>query len=209
MIYKIFRKDAQLSTSAITVPKQGVLADIFSDSLVKNIALVVGYAGFIGLFAQISFHLSFTPVPITGQTFAVLLGAASIGWARASLGSLLYAVAGVAGVPWFAGGTSGWHVAVGASFGYIVSYLLCSAAVGLLAKKGLDRNFFGTAFIMAIGTIIIYAIGVTWLAFDIHVSAGKAIALGMTPFLPGDLFKLILAAIILPVTWQAVKRFAD
>lgn len=197
-----------MATSALVVRKPQVLADVIAGSVVKDIALVVGYAAFIGLFAQISFHLSFTPVPITGQTFAVLLGAASLGWARAAGGSILYALAGVAGVPWFAGGTGGLHIAASPSFGYILSYIFCSAVIGVLAKKGLDRNFLGTALIMAIGSVIIYAFGVTWLAFSIHVSASKALALGMVPFLPGDLFKLILAAVILPVTWHAVNRFA-
>lgn len=195
-----------MSTSALVLRKQGVLADLVDGTLVRNIALVVGYAAFIGLFAQISFHLSFTPVPITGQTFAVLLGAASLGWSRAAIGSALYAAVGVAGVPWFAGGTGGWHVATSASFGYIISYLFASAAIGALAKRGLDRNFFGTAGIMAVGNIIIYAFGVTWLAFAIHVSAYKALTLGMFPFLPGDLFKLALAAVLLPATWYAINK---
>lgn len=198
-----------MSTTALTVRKPQVLADLVVGSAVREIALVVGYAGFIGLFAQISFHLSFTPVPITGQTFAVLLGAASLGWARAGAGSILYAIAGVVGVPWFAGGSDGWHVAVSPSFGYILSYVLCSVVIGLLAKKGLDRNFFGTALTMAIGSAIIYAIGVTWLAFAIHVSATKAIELGMLPFLPGDLLKLVLAAIILPTAWYRVNKFSN
>lgn len=196
-----------MSSSALVAGKPQVLADVFGGTAVRNATLVVGYAAFIGLFAQISFHLSFTPVPITGQTFAVLLGAASLGWIRASAGSILYALAGVAGVPWFAGGTGGWHIAIGPDMGYILSYVLASAVIGLLAKKGLDRSFFGTAAIMTVGTAIIYAIGVTWLAFAIHASATKAIELGMVPFLPGDLFKLILAAIILPATWHGVNRF--
>lgn len=173
----------------------------------KDIVLVVGYAAFIGLFAQIRFHLGFTPVPITGQTFAVLLGAASLGWARSAAGAVLYGVAGVAGVPWFAGATSGWHVAAGPTFGYIISYVFASAVIGMLAKKGLDRDFLGTAVIMALGSVIIYAFGVTWLALSIHVSASKAIALGMLPFLPGDVFKLALAAVVLPATWYGIKKF--
>lgn len=196
-----------MSTSALAVRKPQVLADLIDGSIVRDLILVAGYAAFIGLFAQISFHLGFTPVPITGQTFAVLLGAASLGWARSTAGAVLYASAGVAGVPWFAGATSGWHVAAGPSFGYIISYIFASAVIGMLAKKGLDRNLLGTAVIMALGSAIIYAFGVTWLAASIHVSASKAIALGMLPFLPGDIFKLVLAAIILPATWYGVNKF--
>lgn len=195
-----------MSDSVVVAKQPRVLADLWVGSVVRDVALVVGYAAFIGLFAQISFHLPFTPVPFTGQTFAVLLGAATIGWSRAAIGSVIYAAAGVAGVPWFAGATSGWHVAAGPDFGYILSYVAVSILVGALAEKGLDRSFFGTAGIMAVGSLVIYAFGVTWLAFALNVSAMKALSLGMLPFLPGDAFKLVLAAVILPVTWRAVNK---
>lgn len=194
-------------SGSVAVAKQPrVLADLWIGSFIKDVALVVGYAAFIGLFAQISFHLPFTPVPFTGQTFAVLLGAATLGWSRAAIGSVIYAAAGVAGIPWFAGATSGWHVAAGPDFGYILSYVAVSILVGALAERGLDRSFLGTAGIMAVGSLVIYAFGVTWLAFALNVSAVKAISLGMLPFLPGDAFKLVLAAVILPVTWRAVNK---
>lgn len=195
-----------MSDSVVVAKQPRVLADLWVGSVVRDVALVVGYAAFIGLFAQISFHLPFTPVPFTGQTFAVLLGAATIGWSRAAIGSVIYAAAGVAGVPWFAGATSGWHVAAGPDFGYILSYVAVSILVGALAEKGLDRSFSGTAGIMAVGSLVIYAFGVTWLAFALNVSAMKALSLGMLPFLPGDAFKLVLAAVILPVTWRTVNK---
>src|ERR1700719_4388753 len=114
--------------SIVTVPGAGaatrslgqrspvVLADLRPGSLVRATILVVGAAGFVGLLAQISIHLSFTPVPITGQTLGVLLAGTALGWRRAGAALVLYAVAGLAGVPWFAGQASGY---VGASFGYV------------------------------------------------------------------------------------------
>lgn len=198
-----------LSTSALENRKPQVLGDYVDGSILRNAALVVGYAAFIGLFAQISVHLSFTPVPLTGQTFAVLIGAASLGWARAGAGSLLYALAGAAGVPWFAGGTGGVQLVSSPSFGYIVGFIVCSVAVGMLAKAGLDRKFVGTAVIMVLGNAVIYAFGVTWLASSVHVSLATAVSLGMTPFLIGDLIKLAIAAVLLPATWLGVSKFTN
>lgn len=185
-----------------------MLADLVAGSVVREVILVVGYAAFIGLFAQISVHLSFTPVPITGQTFAVLIGASALGWARAGAGSLLYAIVGLAGVPWFAGGTGGVKIASSPSFGYIVGFIACSVLVGVLAKAGWDRKAVGTALAMVIGNVVIYAFGVAWLAASIHVSALKAISLGMTPFLAGDLVKLVLATALLPGAWYGISKLS-
>ena len=103
-------------SSAIVVPRREpvVLADFISGTLLRDVLLVIGAAGFVGILAQISIHLSFTPVPITGQTFGVLLAGTSLGWKRGGAAMALYGIAGLAGVPWFAGHTSGY---VGASFG--------------------------------------------------------------------------------------------
>lgn len=198
-----------MSTSSLVISKPRVLADYVDGSILRNVLLVVGYAIFIGLFAQISFHLPFTPVPLTGQTFAVLIGAASLGSARAGAGSLLYALAGLAGVPWFAGATGGVQAASSASFGYIVGFIVCSVLVGMLAKAGLDRSFVGTVLIMVLGNVVIYAFGVVWLANSVHASFAKAVSLGMTPFLIGDLVKLLIAALLLPGAWLAVNKFAN
>ncbi len=197
-----------MATSALSVRKSRVLADLVAGSVVREIILVAGYAGFIGIFAQISVPLGFTPVPITGQTFAVLIGAAALGWTRAGMGTLLYAFAGLAGVPWFAGGTGGIKIASSPSFGYIVGFFVCSVLVGMFAKAGWDRKAVGTAATMILGNLVIYAFGVVWLAVSIHVGLSKAIALGMNPFLAGDLVKLVLATALLPGAWYGLSKFA-
>lgn len=197
-----------MTTSALSVKKPRVLADLVAGSVIRETVLVVGYAAFIGVFAQISVHLSFTPVPITGQTFAVLIGAAALGWARAGAGTLLYALAGLAGVPWFAGGTGGVKLASAPTFGYIVGFIICSVLVGMLAKVGWDRKAIGTVLIMVLGNVVIYAFGVSWLAASIHVTASKAISLGMTPFLAGDLIKIVIATVLLPGAWYGVSKFS-
>lgn len=176
-----------------------VLADLVPGALVRDLVLVAGAAAFVGLLAQVTLHLPFTPVPITGQTLGVLLAGTALGWRRGAAAMALYAVAGVAGVPWFAGHTSGY---VGASFGYVVGFLLCAAACGWLAERGADRSLLKSVPAMVAGEIVMYAVGVTWLAVTLHVGAGKAIALGLTPFLAGDALKAALAAVLLPAAWR-------
>jgi biotin transport system substrate-specific component len=180
-----------------------VLADLLPGTLVRDVLLVVGAAGFVGGLAQISIHLSFTPVPITGQTLGVLLAGTALGWKRGSLAMALYALAGVIGVPWFAGHQSGY---VGASFGYIVGFFLCAALCGFLAERGADRTILKSVPAMIAGEIVMYGVGVTWLGVSLHVGPGKAIALGLTPFLAGDAIKAALAAALLPGAWKLADR---
>ena len=162
---------------------------------------IEGGAGLVGVLAQFSIQLSFTPVPITGQTFGVLLVGTALGWRRGLAAMLLYALAGLFGVPWFAGHASGY---VGASFGYIVGFVLCAVVCGALAERGADRSMFGSVPAMVLGEVVMYSVGVAWLAVDLHVGAGKAISLGLTPFLVGDAIKAGLAAVVLPATWRLV-----
>jgi biotin transport system substrate-specific component len=194
-----------MSSVAIARPRPLVLGDLIAQRqgraahAVRDVLLVAGAAGFVGALAQISIHLSFTPVPITGQTLGVLLAGTALGWRRAAASMALYAVAGVAGVPWFAGATSGY---VGASFGYIVGFFFAAAACGYLAERGNDRSVLRSVPAMIVGEIIIYAFGVSWLAFDLHLTAGAALADGFTPFVIGDAIKAGIAAGLLPVAWQ-------
>lgn len=113
-----------------------VLADLLPVSRVREVALVVGGAALTGLAAQIAVPVPGSPVPVTGQTFAALLVGTTLGVSRGMSALVLYALAGLAGVPWFSNGTSGVSVA----FGYIVGMILASAAVGALARRGADRS---------------------------------------------------------------------
>lgn len=198
-----------MSSVAIARPRPLVLGDLIAQHrgraahAVRDVLLVTGAAGFVGALAQISIHLSFTPVPITGQTLGVLLAGTALGWRRAAASMALYAVAGVAGVPWFAGGTSGY---VGASFGYIVGFFFAAAACGYLAERGADRSVLRSVPAMIVGEIIIYAFGVSWLAIDLHLGTNAALADGFTPFVAGDAIKAAIAAGLLPVAWQLAGR---
>lgn len=176
-----------------------VLADLVPGALVRDALLVVAAAAFVGLLAQVSIHLSFTPVPVTGQTLGVLLTGTALGWRRGVAAMVLYALAGVAGVPWFAGHASGY---VGASFGYVIGFVLCALTCGWLAERGADRSLLKSVPAMAAGEVVMYAVGVVWLAVSLHVDAGKAIALGFTPFIAGDALKAALAAVLLPAAWR-------
>jgi biotin transport system substrate-specific component len=118
---------------------------------------------------------------------------------RGVAGMLLYLGAGMVGLPWFSEQRSGWEFA---SFGYIVGFVLAAALVGALARRGLDRSVAGTIAIMVIGNLVIYAIGVPYLAVALGVSLPEAVGFGLTPFLVGDGLKILLAAGLLPAAWR-------
>lgn len=194
-----------MTTTPVAV-RRGVLADLVPGSVVRNALLVAGGAGLTGLAAQLSVPIEpISPVPVTGQTFAVLLVAAALGPWRALASMALYLVVGMVGVPWFAGGTAG---AGGASFGYIIGYLAAGLLVGELARRAGDRTPLRTAGTMVLGNLVIYAFGVSWLVGVAGLGPVEALAVGVLPFLIGDAIKLALAAGILPGTWALVRRFA-
>ena len=188
---------------AIAAPQPRVLADVFPSTVVRNIVLIAGGAAFVGLAAQVAVPLPFTPVPLTLQTFAVLLTAAALGSVRGVLAMLVYAVVGIAGVPWFAEGSSGFSAP---SFGYILGFIAAALVVGRIAEGGATRTPLRTAGLMVVGNLVIYAVGVTWLKFAIDVDWATAIALGLTPFLIGDAIKIAVAAGLLPATWAGLRK---
>ncbi len=193
------------SAATLTLDRR-VLADLVPSFAVRDAILVVAYAGLVGLLAQVVIVLPFTPVPITGQTFGVLLGGMALGWRRALAGMVLYVAVGLAGVHWFAQGEGGFGILSAPSFGYLVGFVLAAGILGRLAEMGLDRNPLFTLASMVAGNAIIYFFGVTWLMNAIHVGLGTAIALGLTPFLLGDAIKALLAAGLLPGAWKLAGR---
>jgi biotin transport system substrate-specific component len=180
-----------------------VLADLVPGAVTRDVTLVAGSAAFTGLMAQVSFPIPGTPVPVTGQTFAALLVGAALGPWRALAGLALYLVAGLAGMPWYAGHASGFG---GPSFGYIIGFAVAGTVVGWLAQRGWDRTPLRTAGTMVLGTVLIYAVGVPWLAASVHVSELHAITLGVRPFLAGDALKIVAAAGLLPSCWALGRR---
>jgi biotin transport system substrate-specific component len=192
---------------ALTTPAPRVLADALPGSVVRDVILVLGGAAFVGLAAQVAIPLPFTPVPVTGQTFAVLLVGAAYGPLRAVLSMAIYLVAGVIGMPWFAEGSTAYtEGALTPSFGYIVGFIAAAALVGWLAERGWTRTPWRTAGAMVLGNVVIYAIGVTWLKFALSATWSDAVAWGLTPFLGGDLLKVALAAGLFPIAWLGLQK---
>ncbi|MBK3554574.1 biotin transporter BioY [Streptomyces sp. MBT61] len=166
-------------------------------------ALVLGGAALTGIAAQIAVPVPGSPVPVTGQTFAALLIGTALGARRGFLSLALYALVGMAGMPWFAEASSGWSMP---SLGYVFGMLLAATVVGALARRGGDRSVLRTAGTMVLGSAIIYAIGVPYLALSTGMSLSAAVAAGLTPFLIGDALKAALAMGLLPTTWKLLGR---
>jgi biotin transport system substrate-specific component len=160
--------------------------------------------------AQISIKLPFTPVPITGQTLGVLLVGASLGPFLGGASLLLYIAEGAVGLPFFAGGESGWHglfspSAAFASAGYLWGFVLAAALVGALARRGWDRSLRSAIGAMFLGEIVIYAVGIPWLMSALNTPLEKTLELGLYPFVIGDTLKLLIAAGVLPLAWKALS----
>jgi biotin transport system substrate-specific component len=190
------RPDAATLRLAV-FPRPRVLTDVL---------LVLGGAGFVALAAQVSFELPFTPVPITGQTFAVLLVGASLGalLALASLG--LYLFVGALGAPIYAEGNSGWETLTGPTGGYIVGFVLAAFLIGVLAQRRWDRRFSSAVAAMLTGNVVIYLVGLPWLAEKIDAGFETTLEQGLYPFVVGDLLKLYLAGALLPSAWKLMER---
>jgi biotin transport system substrate-specific component len=149
------------------------------------------------------------PVPFTGQTFGVLVVGGALGFRRGAAALLLYLLIGAIGIGVFAGGDSGVAKLVGATGGYLIGFVVAAAIVGRLAELGWDRHIGGALVMMAIGTAVIYAIGVPWLKAVTGISWSDALAGGMTKFLIWDTAKLAIAAGLFPLSWWLIGRRPD
>jgi biotin transport system substrate-specific component len=176
-------------------------ADLLTDAL-----FVVGGAALVAGAAQISIPLASTPVPITGQTFAVLLVGAALGTVRGFASLLLYLVVGIAGAPIYADHHHGWSQVTSASGGYLVGFVLAAAVTGFLAERRWDRRLSSSISLMLTGNVIIYLVGLPWLAVVLNTNLEKTLEFGLYYFVPGDIFKLYLAAALLPTAWKVARR---
>ena len=177
------------------------LADVVPGGLVRNVALVMGGTLFVALSALVQIPLPFTPVPLSLQTFAVLLTGAALGSRRGAASMALYLLAGVAGVPWFTAHQSGWAFP---AFGYVVGFVAAAWLAGRLAEAGADRQVLKSAGLLVLGNVVIYAFGVAGLVASTGMGLGTALAKGVLPFLIGDLIKIAVAAALLPAAWKLV-----
>ena len=175
------------------------------NTLARNVALAV--AGSIALWVSAKVQIPFLPVPMTLQTLVVLIIGMAYGWRLGAATVALYLAQGAVGLPVFAGTPEkgiGLAYMIGPTGGYLVGFLLAAMAVGYLAERGWDRNIFTTAGAMLIGNALIYIPGLFWLGS--LIGWDKAIQFGIQPFLLADLFKLVLAALFMPMIWNTVKK---
>jgi len=201
-----------MSTLTIAYGRPTLADRIFSRGLVTDIILVAAGTALTSVLAQIAIPL--WPVPITGQTFAVLFVGATLGATRAVLSMALYLAIGLLGLPVFAPQANGSHITglaalLGPTGGYLVGFILAAAFVGWLAQREWDRKWLRTLLAFLGGTVVIYAIGLPWLYIaltNLHVPNALQATLtgGLYPFLVGDTLKAIFAAVLLPIVWRLV-----
>lgn len=174
----------------------------FPRTWVVSVLLVVAAAALTALAAQWYIYLPFTPVPISGQTFAVLLTGAALGWKLGAAGQMLYLAIGALGAPVFTEGSSGMEVITGATGGYLIGFVFAAGLVGWMAEHRQDRTFatMFTAFIL--GSAVIYLFGVIGLMISTGWGLAEAVEKGVVPFLLGDLIKAAMAGILLPGAWK-------
>ncbi len=154
--------------------------------------------------SYLTINVPFSPVPITAQTFGILLVAMALGRTRGTAVVLAYLLEGLAGLPVFAGGKAGMVALMGPTGGYLLGFLVAAYAVGTLADRGWDRSLVTSVLAMTVGTAIIFVCGLAqlWL----FVPAGTLATAGLTPFLPGAAIKIAVASVVLPSIWKFVGR---
>lgn len=191
--------------TALAPASRLVLADrVFARSLPLDLVLIAAGAALTAVFAQLAVPL--WPVPMTLQTLAVLLVGASLGAVRASLSMGLYALVGLAGLPVFSDYSSGVGVLLGPTGGYIVGFIPAAAIVGWLSAREWDRKVVKAAATFLGGTVVVFAIGLPWLAVSLGLSLDATLSGGLYPFIVGGVVKSLLAAGALPLAWWGAER---
>ncbi|MCU1578060.1 MAG: biotin transporter BioY [Rhodoglobus sp.] len=193
-----------------TVPataRQTFADRVIPRSVPTDIALVAGGALFTGLLAQVAVPL--WPVPITGQTLAVLLVGTTLGATRGVLSMVLYAALGVVGVPWFSDASSGMGVLAGPTGGYIVGFIFAAGLTGWLAQRQWDRRIVGAIVSFIAGSLIVFAVGLPWLAVSLGLDLRQTVAAGLYPFIVGGIIKAVVAAAVIRSAWRVADAIAS
>lgn len=193
----------------MSVARPLTLVDVAAprSNALMNVLLVVAASLVTAAAAQVEIRLPWTPVPITGQSFAVLLSGLVLGSRRAFLAQMLYLTEGAAGLPFFSGGAAGVAHLVGPTGGYLMAFPFAAAFTGLLAERGWDRRPITLFLAMLAGSTIVFGLGL--LQLSRFVPADTLLATGLLPFVPGDLIKSALAAGVFPLVWKLVPRSGD
>jgi biotin transport system substrate-specific component len=184
-----------LTLADVAIPRPGLL---------HHLLLIAGASVVTALAARLALPLPWSPVPVTGQTFAVLLTGAVLGARRGALAQAFYLAQGAIGLPVFAGGVGGAAVFAGPTAGYLLAFPLAAFVTGALAERGWDRRFGTMVAAMLLGSAVIFALGLAVLAA--FVPRSGLLAAGLVPFVPGDLVKSSLAALAFPRLWGFARR---
>ncbi len=172
--------------------------------VVRQVGLVIGFSLLTAAAAQVVIPIG--PIPITGQTFAVLLTGALLGSRLGALAIIAYLIEGASGLPFFAGGHFGLAHLVGPTGGYLISFPAAAYITGAFAEHGWDRRFLSAAAAMAIGSAVILFCGWAWFSFAWHTPPMLALTQTVTNLVPGDIIKILLAAAVLPSGWKLVRK---
>ena len=183
-----------------------VLADLVPAVRARNAVLVALGVLFTALLAQVSIPVPGSPVPITGQTLAVVLTAASLGPVRGVAVQAFYILAALVGLPFYSEASGGVDVVFGATGGYVVGFIPAAFLIGMAARRGMDRKPLQAAPLFVAGQAVIFAVGVPWLAVSADLSASQALDAGFYPFVLGGLVKAAVAAGVLAGAWRLTRR---
>jgi biotin transporter BioY len=173
----------------------------------RSVSLVVAFSLLTALAAQIVIPIG--PVPITGQTFAVLLTGALLGSRLGAMAMMVYLIEGASGLPFFYGGSSGIGHLLGPTGGYLVAFPAGAFITGAFAENGWDKRFFTAVVAMAVGSILILLAGWAWFSVLTHTPPLAAFKVSVAPHIAGDIIKILLAAAVLPTGWALLKRKAS
>ena len=191
-------------TQHATIASQ-LTSRIRANSWLVETTLILTGSLLIALSAQVAVPLAFSPVPVTAQTFVVLLIGALFGSRRGAATVIAYLSEGACGLPFFAEGTGSAAILLGPTGGYLIGFVGAAYLTGWLAERGWDRGLLSTAAAMVLGNVVIYITGLAWLSS--FVGSENVLSLGFYPFIPGAVVKIALAAMLLPTAWKLIRRF--
>lgn len=196
-----------MSTLTPALRRPVLIDHLFARSITTDVVMVAAGAALTAIAAQLTVPL--WPVPVTAQTLAVLLVGSALGPLRGSLAMALYAILGIVGLPVFSDASHGFGVIAGPSGGYIIGFIGAAGLTGWLAKREWDHRIVGAIASFAAGSVVVFAVGLPWLAASLHLSLASTLQFGLYPFIVGGVVKALLAAGIIRFSWTALDRAAD
>lgn len=193
-----------MTNLTLTLGRTTIADRLFARSVAMDMILVATGAALVSISAQLVVPL--WPVPITAQTLAVLIVGSVLGALRGSLSLVLYAVLGIVGLPVFSDGTHGFGVIEGPTGGYIIGFIFAAALTGSLAQHAWDHRILGAIVSFGAGTVVIFAIGLPWLALTLGLNLSETLKYGVYPLIIGGVVKSLLAAGFIRLAWFGVSR---